>query len=100
MAYPWPVKPFGQQHPVRGFLNDPRISGGERTFHWGVDVSAPDGTPVYAVAPGRVVPQNPEAVAVLGPDETTFAYWHIVPAVRGGQVVARHDLLGHIAAGW
>src|SRR5258707_15863415 len=24
-AYGWPVKPFDLQHPVRGFLNDPRI---------------------------------------------------------------------------
>src|SRR5580765_2425787 len=49
-AYNWPVKPFGRQHPVRGFLNDPRIGGhGSRAFHFGIDVAAADGTPVYAV---------------------------------------------------
>jgi hypothetical protein len=24
-AYGWPIKPFDQQHPVRGFFGDPRI---------------------------------------------------------------------------
>ena len=27
--YPWPVKPFARQHPVRAFFNDPRIAGRE-----------------------------------------------------------------------
>ena len=43
--YGWPVKPFDRQHPVRAFLNDPRIGhNGGRAFHFGIDVSAPDGT--------------------------------------------------------
>src|SRR5262245_57312365 len=44
-TYGWPVKPFNRQHPVRAFLNDPRIgSNGGTSFHFGIDVSAPDGT--------------------------------------------------------
>jgi murein DD-endopeptidase MepM/ murein hydrolase activator NlpD len=55
-AYPWPFKPFNQQHPVRGFFGDPRsvylngvLAGGFDgpsflSFHQGVDISAPDGT--------------------------------------------------------
>ena len=46
--YCWPVKPFHRPHPVRAYLNDPRISGSSRAFHFGIDVSAPDGTAVYA----------------------------------------------------
>ena len=54
-AYPWPLKPFDQQHPVRGFFGDPRsvylngvLSGGFDgpsflSFHQGIDISAPNG---------------------------------------------------------
>ena len=48
--YPWPLEPFDRQHPVRGFLNDPRIADASHAFHFGIDISAPDGTAVYAVA--------------------------------------------------
>ena len=55
-AYGWPVKPFHRQHPVRGHFGDPRIGGqpkgSVKTVHFGVDVSAPDGTPVYATTDG------------------------------------------------
>jgi murein DD-endopeptidase MepM/ murein hydrolase activator NlpD len=56
-GYGWPVKPFRTQHPVRGFFGDPRIgghNGAERQFHFGVDISAPNGTPVYATITGTV----------------------------------------------
>jgi len=53
-AYGWPIRPFYQQHPIRGYFNDPRLSGDEEGFHVGVDIWAPDATPVYAIEPGRV----------------------------------------------
>src|SRR4029079_10771235 len=47
--YGWPVTPCDRQHPVRAFLNDPRIGHhGSHAFHFGIDISAPDGTRVYA----------------------------------------------------
>jgi murein DD-endopeptidase MepM/ murein hydrolase activator NlpD len=52
--HPWPVQPFDQQHPVRGFLVDPRTEGAGRTFHFSVDIAAPAGTPVYAVTHDKV----------------------------------------------
>ncbi len=55
-AYGWPVKPFDQQHAIRGAFDDPRFG---RYFHFGVDISAPDGTPVYAVAAGNCLPRTP-----------------------------------------
>jgi hypothetical protein len=102
--YPWPVKPFNRQHPVRGFLCDPRIAAGGRTFHFGIDVAAPGGTAVYAVAPGKVSFGSPADVAqnggilVVEADGRNFGYWHVTPAVQPGVRVPLHALLGHIAA--
>ena len=92
-SYGWPVKPFNRQHPVRGYLNDPRGAG----FHFGIDISAPDGTPVYAVEAGYVslISLKDMAVWVRGATRT-FSYWHIAPAVRQGQSVRLHQLLGTI----
>ena len=101
-TYDWPVKPFDRQHPVRGFLNDPRIgANGGKAFHFGIDISAPDGTPVYAVEAGTVYFDSPAAIAVVSPDRShSFGYWHIVPAVKSHQFVRRHQLLGRIGKGW
>ena len=99
MAYPWPLAPFDRAHPVRGYFNDPRISGSSRAFHFGVDIAAPNGTPVYAVAGGTVHLENPRAVSVAAAG-VEFGYWHIVPAVAHLERVSRHQLLGHVAAPW
>ena len=99
-AYSWPIKPFDRQHPVRSFLNDPRI-GKKSAFHFGIDISAPDGTPLYAVEAGTVYRESPSAIAVLASDRShSFGYWHIVPAVKHHQYVARHQLIGWIRKGW
>jgi hypothetical protein len=103
-AYPWPVKPFDHQHPVRGFFCDPRIAGGGRTFHFGIDIAAPAGTPVYAVAPGKVSYGTPADVAqnggivVVEAEARNFGYWHVEPAVQPGRRVPLHGLLGHVAS--
>ncbi len=99
MSYGWPLKPFDQQHPVRGFFCDPRIGDkGGKAFHFGVDVSAPDGTAVYAVEGGIVHSEGAQNVAVVGAGgDHSHGYWHIIPTVRHGQRVRKHALLGHIA---
>jgi Peptidase family M23 len=100
-AYDWPLKPFDQQHPVRGFFDDPRIGAhGSHAFHFGIDISAPDGTPVYAVRGGEVFFDSGQAIAVVVGPEHEFGYWHVVPAVTSHQHVSAHQLLGWIAAGW
>ena len=102
MSYGWPLKPFDQQHPVRGFFCDPRIGEkGGKAFHFGVDVSAPDGTAVYAVEGGTVHSEGAQNVAVVGAGgDHSHGYWHIIPTVRHGQRVRKHALLGHIARTW
>jgi hypothetical protein len=99
MPYGWPLEPFDRPHPVRGYFNDPRISGRSRAFHFGIDISCPDGTPVHAVERG-VVHRHARNVAVASPGGRIFGYWHVVPAVRHGQEVRRHQLLGHVEAPW
>ena len=99
MPYSWPLKPFDRPHPVRAYFNDPRISGTTTAFHFGVDISAPNGTPVYAVAGGTVHLEDAQALSVGG-GGVEFGYWHVVPAVKHRQQVTRHQLLGHVAAPW
>ena len=100
-SYDWPLRPFDRQHPVRGFFNDPRDGRDDsHTFHFGIDISAPDGTPVYAVKAGTVYLSSDQALAVAEPSGRILAYWHIAIAVRDRQQVRRHQLLGHIQAPW
>jgi hypothetical protein len=102
-AYRWPVKPFDRQHPVRGFFGDPRIAndGESRQFHFGIDISAPNGTPVYATLTGHafIHPLHDTTIAVVGGDGTEFSYWHVVPTVHTGDwAVAYRTVIGHIEA--
>jgi peptidase M23-like protein len=97
--YGWPLRPFDRAHPVRGTFNDPRIAGSSRSFHFGVDISAPNGTPVYAVRAGEVDLEGGRSLAVVAGD-VAFGYWHVIPAVAHRQRVAKHELLGHVEAPW
>lgn len=99
MTYAWPLEPFDTAHPVRAYFNDPRIEDASHAFHFGIDISAPNGTAVYAVAAGVVHLQTPRSIAVATGDDA-FGYWHVVPVVQHLQHVAQHELLGHVEAPW
>jgi hypothetical protein len=100
-AYGWPLKPFDRPHPVRGYFNDPRISGRSRAFHFGIDIVARDGRPVYAVEPGKVHLEGRRSLSVVADrGGRAFGYWHVVPAVRHHAIVSKHALLGHVEAPW
>jgi murein DD-endopeptidase MepM/ murein hydrolase activator NlpD len=107
-AYPWPIKPFHQQHPIRANFGDPRtrfwntmltdgLQGpGLFQFHNGVDIAAPEGTPVYPILSGTVKLIDGSALLVRSPGRK-FQYFHIAPAVHNGQhVVAQRTVLGHV----
>lgn len=105
-SYGWPVKPFHQQHPVRGFFGDPRIgSAGEAhgTFHFGIDVSAPNGTAVYSPRDG-VAGSNrlhTDVVIVSSGGGNALEFWHITPAVKPGSYVhAYRTVVGYIEKPW
>ena len=108
-AYPWPVKPFDRQHAIRGFFGDPRtvfeagvsdngIEGpGSFSFHQGVDIAAPDGTPIYAIADGRVHYLGAATLNLVTRTGATFQYFHIISVVGEGQrVTARQTVLGYV----
>jgi murein DD-endopeptidase MepM/ murein hydrolase activator NlpD len=109
-GYGWPVAPFDRPHPVRANFGDPRTtfhgpptaaglmtSKGIFAFHFGVDISVPDGTPVYAVKDGVASLLGTRNVRVDSGDGFVTEYWHIVPAVRDGQdVTARQTVLGRV----
>jgi hypothetical protein len=107
-AYPWPLKPFDRQHPIRANFGDPRtrfwnamlangLEGpGMFQFHNGIDIAAPDGAPVYAVMSGTAHLIDGAAVLVRSKGHK-FQYFHIVPQVLEGQrVVARKTILGYV----
>lgn len=115
-AYNWPIKPFEQQHPVRGAFGDPRIVSADEPFGWtwmnqpgghsfhnGIDIVAAPGTPVYPVVSGRVVRARPGQIVVYTRDGRSFQYYHLstARAVRVGEtVVARRTVLGWIRPGY
>lgn len=95
-AYHWPVKPFDRQHAVRGAFDDPRFG---RFFHFGIDISVRDGTPVYAVAPGTVF-RYADAVAVRRPGGREFSYWHVRAIVPEHAYVQAEQEIGVVRPGF
>src|SRR5690349_24848488 len=92
-AYNWPFKPFTKQHPIRGFFGDPRtvyengvLAGGFDgpgvfSFHQGIDIAAPNGTPVYPVMSGTAHYLGASvlnvAVGQINGVDVTFQYFHL-----------------------
>jgi hypothetical protein len=108
-AYPWPLKPFDKQHPIRANFGDPRtrfwntmltngLQGpGMFQFHNGIDIAAPEGTPVYPVVSGTARLIDEAAVSVRTKDGRVFQYFHIVPTIiNGDRVLARRTVIGYV----
>src|ERR1051326_8490814 len=102
LSYLCPAKPFDQPHPVRGNFGDPRTvfepgGGGHFSFHNGVDIAAPDGTPVYPVLSGTVAEVRSDEVVVATPIWRRFQYYHLLPIVQlGEEVVQGRTVLGYV----
>ena len=103
------MKPFNRLMPSAGAseIKDdlPRaadarhaLSGdGGFSFHQDIDISAPNGSPVYAVADGTVVRVTHEWVRVDCGNGRAFEYWHLESRVHLGQrVEAGQTLIGNV----
>ena len=100
-GFDWPV--IG---PISGVYGSQRILNGEpRRPHYGVDVAAPVGTPVYAPAPGKVTLQHPDMYFSGGTIildhglglSSSFLHLHEVLVSRG-QIVQKGELIGKVGA--
>ncbi len=87
------TSPFGWRiHPVKGV----------RDFHNGVDYGSPSGSPVYAVADGKVVVSGYDEfsgnkIAIQHADRTSSWYLHLsVRGVRAGQKVSARQVIGRV----
>ena len=102
-AYSWPLKPFHKPHAIRGSFGDPRYHLGSESelssFHFGVDISARDGQAVYSVSGGYVHAYSAH-LTVTSRTSREYGYWHVRPVVHTGRWVRRHQLIGHVIAGW
>ena len=98
-AYSWPLRPFFQQHAIRGYFNDPRLSDTQRTFHFGVDIVAADLEPVYAIERGRAYVRGTRIAIYPKRGGHRLSYWHVMPVVRSGQLVRQRQLIGHVHPG-
>ncbi|MFD2045005.1 murein hydrolase activator EnvC family protein [Ornithinibacillus salinisoli] len=79
----------------------------ERSFHLGIDISGPSGTPIYAAASGVAMPGDKSgtygnhvliASHINGVDYTTL-YAHMSSyTITAGQVVQQGDLIGYMGS--
>jgi len=108
-GYPWPFKPFDKQHPIRGYFGDPRTiyengilsdpfdAGGFFSFHQGVDIAAPDGTAIYAIANGTAHYLGASTLNLDTGTGVVFQFFHIVSVVGEGQHVTKSKtVLGYV----
>ncbi len=104
--YPWPLRPFNSQHPIRGYFGDPRtvfygVHEGLFSFHNGVDISAWAGNRVYPVASGRVVRLVGDEIVIASSHDRRFQYIHVRPRVHLGQrVLASRTVVGEVFEPW
>ena len=92
--------PLDRVHITSGYGNRTHPVTGKRTMHNGVDYRAGVGTPVYAVADGRVVESGQNAlsgnyIAIRHKDNTTSYYLHLSKrSVNAGASVRVRQIIG------
>jgi murein DD-endopeptidase MepM/ murein hydrolase activator NlpD len=95
----WPAK-----GPISGVYGSQRILNGEpRAPHYGLDIAAPEGSPIVAPAPGIVRLVAPDFFLTGGTVildhgfgvQSAFIHMSRVD-VKDGQVLQQGDLIGHV----
>jgi len=104
--FSWPMgEGFSVNSPF-GYRTDPIT--GERSFHSGVDIPAPEGTPILAMADGTVIAANSTdswgggwgffvRIQHEGGYETLYAHCSRI-AVVNGQEVRKGDVIGFVGS--
>lgn len=101
MPFIWPLS-----GPVTGVYGSQRFYNGEpRNPHYGVDIAAPEGTPVYAPADGEVTLVHPDMFYSGGTllldhgygVSSTFIHLHRV-LVQEGDVVRQGDVIAEVGS--
>lgn len=88
----YPLLPQNQQHYINGTVGEER--GGRNRFHYGLDMAAPDGTPVYSIEAGTL--RKLGASVAIG----QYGYTHVVNCpFQTGDWVAANVLIGYIQNG-
>lgn len=96
----WPV--MGPINSGFGQREDPVLGGGTGEFHKGVDIGAPEGTPVHAPASGRVVKAGMgngygREIEIDHGNGIRTVYGHLHGwAVTAGQYVAKGQVIGYV----
>ena len=87
---------------VRGLDMNRRTRDGRLTPHWGVDIGAPEGTPVHAAKSGIVIFSRPyrgygNAIMIRHPSGRITQYSHLQRSiVREGQGVTGGEVIGAV----
>lgn len=95
----WPV--IGPINSGFGEREDPILGGGEGEFHKGIDIGAPDGTPVHAPAAGRVIKAGMgngygREIQIDHGNGIVTLYGHLQGwAVTAGQQVVKGQVIGY-----
>ncbi|TGD94911.1 M23 family metallopeptidase [Methylobacterium nonmethylotrophicum] len=79
-----------------GFRTHP-IHGDVR-MHKGIDLAAPGGTNVQAMAPGTISLERSGDITVRHADGSSTTYRHVVPSVKEGDQVAAGQIIAQIRA--
>jgi murein DD-endopeptidase MepM/ murein hydrolase activator NlpD len=104
-----PANPANPELPVSGVISSPQgwrhdPINGERRYHAGTDIAAPEGTPIKAVAEGRVIESGPKrgygnTVVIQTEDGRKMLYAHNNQNfVRVGDWVSRGDAIAEVGA--
>ena len=92
----WPMRDFR----LTSRYGERDIDFHKEVFHGGIDLAAPQGTPVYAAAPGTVTESGYGSYGMnvyTAQEGSTLIYGHLSrTAVAAGQRVQQGDLLGYV----
>lgn len=98
----WPLENYSYISSYFGYRNSP--TAGASYYHSGIDIPAPEGTPIYAVCSGKVIFASWGAgggyTIVISNEQynMTFSYCHVSPIfiVKRGDNVLKGQNISHV----